>query len=114
MITKIAKDKTFQNIIKKIKDTWGFDLSYMKMGTTEDNSKLPGKWTPGKIYIGWYKPTHMMKHELGHEVYEKHLTPEQRTKYKKELQNFTTPYLKEFEPEHEPVERFAEYFVTTI
>lgn len=114
MITKIAKDKTFDTIIKKIKDIWGIDLSYMELRTTVDNWLLPGRWEPGVIFVGWYKPVYMMKHELGHEVYEMHLTKEQKAKYDKQLQNFTTPYLQEFEPEHTAVERFAEFFVSTL
>lgn len=137
MITKTASDMlynfTFKGVCKSIKEIWDFDLSYMEVHATSDKDKLPGKWTPDKeVYIGTIQAlneylkdydllmdapdlaAHMIKHELGHEVYENHLTQEEREMYDDKLENFTTRYIMKVEPEREPIELFAEYFATSI
>ena len=138
-INNIPFDEIFKNIIKKIKNNFGYDLSYMKLQISEipvyndgrPNKKMNpdefgGSWTKNKtIYIN-KNPSRVIKywklkiseiefinliiaHELGHELWKNHNMRNNNIPKK-----FNTVYLDTVKPEKMEEERFCEYFAYQI
>ena len=130
----------FQEIIRKIKSKFGYDLSYIKLQISEipvyndgrPNKKMNpdefgGSWTKNKtIYINKNIPRVIkywklkmseetfariiISHELGHELYKNFNISHNHIPPK----DFTTPYLKTVIPEKYKEEAFCEYFAHQI
>lgn len=129
----------FQKIKNKITNEFGYNINYLKLIINNNcidingkaiNMKEPcsGSWTKNKIiYMGNlehqqkvinfyklnYKPDYFFKlmvaHEIGHEIWNNHLSENEKKKYNLKLNNFKTDYLK-IVPKHKyEEERFSEY-----
>lgn len=135
----IPFQEIFQDIIKKIKDKFGYDLSYMKLKVTDTPIYINGKinkdmdpdlfggcWTKKKIIYINKNPKRVIKrykanmseidfvnliiaHELGHELWNNH-----NVRNNNIPKDFNTVYLDTVKPEKMEAERFCEYFAYQV
>jgi len=84
---------------------WSQDKS-ISIASPTRMRKVMKHWGLGQNKTDFTK--HMIRHELGHELYKNHLSKKDRKFYNKKFKDFETPYLKTVAPEKKPEERFAE------